>query len=488
MKSRSLRFELTFWYSTVMAVTLLVMGVAVEQVAYNRISASIDNSLRQAAFTVISEVGVLRSKPDAEPFGETSTVLNPPPWPPRYVQILSASGEVLYRSANLGQYPLPIDSAALRDRGRGMVISPDMRLHGEPIRMITFPLPEYNGSDAAWGQVALSLHDLDRARKKNQLALAIILPAAIGISAVAGWWLARRALRPIDGVIRTAQRIRAANLNERIAPREVDDELGRLISTLNELLERLELNFRQVSRFSADVSHELRTPLTIIQGEAEVALREGASREEMQLALEVALDEAQRMSKLVKNLLMLARLETGQERPHFVETPLAPIIEDVSEEGLALARAKGVTFSAHTVENASVWGDAVLLHQLAFNLVDNAVKYTPAGGTVELSLSRNGSSVRLSVKDTGVGIDEAELGRIFDRFYRGDSARNHTEGGSGLGLALVAQIAEAHKGTIQVTSKPGEGSVFTVTLPLSSQAGKARPDMAEVSMIEGIRS
>jgi heavy metal sensor kinase len=464
-----------------MGITLLVVGVAIEQVAYNRISASIDNSLRQSAFTVLNEISLGRNGAHPRELDSMSTVLNPPPWPPRYVQILSRSGEVLNRSRNLGEYPLPIDTNAIRFHRLSMTISPDVRLHGgEPIRMVTFPLPDIRGERMGWGQVALSLHELDRARKKNQLALTIILPGAIAISALAGWWLARRALKPIDGVIRTAQRIRAENLNERLPNRDVDDELGRLISTLNELLERLETNFRQINRFSADVSHELRTPLTIIQGEAEVALREGATREGMQLALEVALDEAQRMSKLVKNLLMLARLETGQHRPQFVDTPLGPIVEDVTEEALALARAKEITFQVGNADDAIVWGDTILLHQLVFNLIENAVKYTPRGGQIELSLVANGTSARVAVKDTGVGISDLELGRIFDRFYRGDTARNHTEGGSGLGLALVKQITEAHKGTIQVTSKTGEGSTFTVILPLKSQnePGRGRTGLA----------
>lgn len=470
MRQYSLRTELTFWYTVVMGVTLLVVGIAFERFAYFRISVSIDNSLRQSAYAVKNEYALLRGDLSKLVLDSASTVLNPPPWPPRYVQLLGTEGRVIYRSRNLTHYPLPIDSSVIA-RGRDMVISADLRLYqGELARVITFRLPAVGKQQTGWGQVAMSLHDLDRARKKNRVALALVLPAAIVISSVAGWWLAGRALRPIDDVISTARRIRAESLHERLTPREVDDELRRLIETLNEVFERLEKNFRQISRFSADVSHELRTPLTIIQGEAEVALRSGATREEMSLALELVLDEARRLSKLVRNLLTVARLESGEHRPEFVMTPVAPIIEDLVEEAQVLATAKGVALRVGRVDGASIPGDAVLLHQLGYNLLDNAIKYTPAGGLVELSFVADEKTAHLVVRDTGCGIEEKELDRIFDRFFRGDKARNHSDGGTGLGLALVKQIAEIHRGTVDVTSTPGQGSTFRATLPLTWNA------------------
>ncbi len=489
MRARSLRTELSFWYSVVMGVTLLVVGVAFETVAYNRISGSIDNSLRHTAYGVINEYALLGGNLENIADDSASTVVNPSPWPPRYVQLLDGEGRIIYRSRNLGYYALPVDSSVIGTVGKNMVISPDLKLHqGEPIRIITFRLPAMNTSEVRWGQVAVSLHDLDRARKKNELALAFILPAAIAISAIAGRWLAGRALRPIDDVINTARRIRAESLHERLTPREVGDELGRLIETLNELFERLEQNFRQISRFSADVSHELRTPLTIIQGEAEVALRAGATSEEMRLALELVLDEAQRLSKLVRNLLTLARLESGEHKPQFVLTPLAPIIEDLAEEGQVLAQGKGVTLRLGPVDAASLYGDAVLLHQLGYNLLDNAIKYTPPGGLVELSFVAGEKGLRLVVRDTGLGIEKEEQRRIFDRFYRGDKARSHGEGGTGLGLALVKQIAEVHHGTVEVASVAGEGSSFAVTFPVASDATRGPSQVSGMSVAERTRS
>jgi len=477
MIRRSIRFEMTFWYSIAMAITLIIVGVAIERLAYNRISASIDNSLRQGAYAVINEVALLEGEVDRLPIDSTTTILNPPPWPPLYIQLLDPDLHVFYRSRNLGTYELPVDTQLVKMVRRGLVVAPDMKLHNdEPIRQIVFRLPEIRGRQIGWGQVALSLHELARTQKKNRRALTLIVPGGIVATTLIGAWLARRALRPIDKVTSAARRIRATSLHERIEQRDVDDELGRLIDTLNDLLARLEANFLQISRFSADVSHELRTPLTIIQGEAEVALRSGATSEEKQQALEVVLDEARRMSQLVKNLLALARLETGQLRPQLVHTPFRPIVEDLAEEAHVMAERKGITLSVDLVGDADVLGDAVLLHQLGYNLIDNAVKYTSDGGRIDLIFRDEGSRVQFAVRDTGIGIDNVEVERIFDRFFRSDKARSHGDGGSGLGLSLVKQIVEIHHGSVHVRSNPGEGSEFIVILPTEaeSRASNAR--------------
>lgn len=466
MIHRSIRFEMTFWYTVAMAFTLITVSILVERLSYNRISASIDNSLRQGAYAVINEVALLEGEIDRLPVDSTTTILNPPPWPPLYIQLLDPEMEIFYRSRNLGTYELPVDTMLVKEVRRHLFVAPDMKLHNdEPIRQIIFRLPEVRGEHIGWGQVALSLHELARTEKKNKRALVFIIPGGIVATTLIGAWLARRALRPMDKVTSAARRITATSLHERIEERQVDDELGRLIDTLNALLARLEANFQQISRFSADVSHELRTPLTIIQGEAEVALRLGATDEEKRLALEVILDEARRMSELVKNLLALARLETGQVRPELVLTPFRPIIEDLAEEAQVMATSKDITLSVDLAGDANVLGDAVLLHHLGYNLIANAVNYTPEGGRIELVFRDEGRSVHFIVRDTGIGIDRDEIDQVFDRFFRSDKARSHGDGGSGLGLSLVKQIAEIHHGTVHVRSAPGKGSEFIVTLP-----------------------
>ena len=466
MGRRSIRFEMTFSYSVAMAVMLITVGYAVERLSYNRISASIDHSLRQGAYAVINEMTVFGGDVGNIPSDRATRLLNPPPWPPWYVQLLDTDLNIVHRSRSLGNYTLPVDTAMVRGVVTGMTIAPDLKLHNEePVRLIAFRLPPIDGRHTGWGQVALSLHELARARRKNRGALFFIIPGGIAISTILGAWLARRALRPIDSVTSSAMRITASNLHERIEPREAHDELGRLIGTLNELFERLESNFQQVNRFSADVSHELRTPLTIIQGEAEVALKQATTDEDKIQTLEVILDEARRMSQLVRNLLTLGRLETGQARPELARIELKQVVEDLTEEGQVMAARKEITLVMGTCDDVDVSGDAVLLHQLGYNLIDNAVKYSPPGGKIELSLVAEGDEARISVRDSGIGIESGERDSIFDRFYRGDKARNHSDGGSGLGLALVQQIAQAHGGSVRVDSRPGYGSEFVVTLP-----------------------
>ena len=505
MSRLNIRFELTFVYTIVMGVTLVLVGFSIERLAYNRISASINGYLRRNAGSVISTVdelilaGVSLSQ---LPLDESFSVLNPPPWPPRYVQLLDTAGAVIYRSQNLGNSALPVDTTVIAADGHDMVISPDMKLYmystrksgngplaietveiipsraqpqvpagmalgrTESLRMITFPLRYVDGRPVGWGQVAVSLHEVDRAKSKTRLALAFILPSAFALSVLLGWWLARRLLRPIDVITMTARRVTAENLSERLERRRADDELGRLTDTLNDLLERLERNFSQMKRFSSDVSHELRTPLTIIQGEAEVALRPDVSPEEMRRSLEVVLDESQRMSKLVKNLLVLSRLETGQEQVVMTCVDLREVMDELIEQAEALAEVKGIAVHVEHSERAEVMGDAVMLRQMMFNLIHNAVKYTGEGGRVSLSLERFNGQVRFKVTDTGIGIDAEDAEHIFDRFYRGDQVRKHSDGGTGLGLSLVKQIVEIHKGTVHMKSIPGKGSSFVVDLPL----------------------
>jgi heavy metal sensor kinase len=504
VRRRNIRVELTIVYSIVMALTLLAVGFSVERLSYNRISASIDATLRRYARGVINtvdELGAIGITLGQMPHDTSFSVLNPPPWPPRYVQLLDAMSSVAYRSRNLGGSVLPVDTTIIRESKLDMVISPDMKLymyksrngHGavpietvevtrrgdpsrlageavphrtETLRMITFPLRAINGKPLGWGQVAISLHELERTKKKNRLALAFILPPAIVLSAVVGWWMARTVLTPIDEMASKARRIGSESLHERIDVPNVNDELSRLAATLNGLLGRLEESFSHMRRFSSDVSHELRTPLTVIRGEAEVALRPDSSQEDMRRALEVIEDESVRLSQLVKNLLTLARLESGQSRIELIPVDLVHVAEDLAEQAGALAEAKGLRFRLGLAEEATVMGDPVMLRQIGFNLIHNAVKYTPSGGKVELDLTVVEKRAYLTVSDTGIGITDEEKKHIFKRFYRSDRVRNDREGGSGLGLPLVKQIVEIHDGTIEVTSTPGECTTFVVMLPL----------------------
>jgi flagellar hook-basal body complex protein FliE len=266
-----------------------------------------------------------------------------------------------------------------------------------------------------------------------------------------------------------ARQITAEDLHRRLARRGADDEIDHLADTLNTMLAGLEAAFAQAKRFSADAAHELRTPLTALKGEMEVALRSARSPEEYRRVLESSLEEAEHLIRLVEDLLLFSRSAAALGPPR-ERVELEPLVLEALEAGARRAQGTGVTVRADALEPAAVLGDAGALRRALGNLVDNAIKYTPAGGKVEISLlvgegrGKGELEARIVVRDTGIGIDSADAARIFDPFVRLDAARSRDAGGTGLGLALVRAIVEAHGGAIAVDSAPGAGSRFTQAL------------------------
>jgi len=279
-----------------------------------------------------------------------------------------------------------------------------------------------------------------------------------------GRFSARKSLRLIDDITQTAQEIDANNLSQRFEVHTAGDELDGLTSTLNEMIARLEGSLRQIRQFTSDVSHELRTPLTVIRGQTEVILRKERTTEEYHQVLESNLEEMEWMSRIVDNLLTLSRADAGQLQIEIRPVQLKQLVVEAYEECSLLAEEKNLSVSLDKIEEALVYGDEMWLRQVLWNLIDNAVKYTPEGGKIWLSLEVEGGYAKLTVRDTGIGIPEEDLPRIFDRFYRVDKARSREMGGSGLGLNIMKWIVNAHKGRIEVTSRLGEGSCFTIWL------------------------
>jgi heavy metal sensor kinase len=288
---------------------------------------------------------------------------------------------------------------------------------------------------------------------------------ALAASALGGWFLARRALAPVDAMVEAARRIEAEDLTKRIPARSSDDELGRLAAVLNDMLARLECSFGAVRRFSADAAHELRTPLTILKGEMEVTLKSSHPPAEIQQMLVSCLEEVDRLNSLVEDLLLMARMEGNALSARPSRVNLAEVLQDTVPALSELAARAGNNFAVAAVPPLWVEGYDSLLFRLVFNLAENAIKYTPRGGRIEVTLGRQDGSAVLEVKDNGPGIAPDEQDHIFDRFYRGDPAREG--GGTGLGLALVRSVVQLHQGQIRLSSKPGEGSCFRVTLPLA---------------------
>jgi heavy metal sensor kinase len=301
----------------------------------------------------------------------------------------------------------------------------------------------------------------------------LVLPLALVATVLVGSWIARRALEPVTAIITEVREITdGRTLHRRLPVPMVKDELGRLSETLNEMMARLERSFAALRRFTADASHELKTPLTVLRAGVERALTTPGLPRETLASLEEALQEVNRMTELVDALLTLARADEGRAPLHREPVDLRTIVQEVQETGELLAEDAGVTMNASTPEHPVVVPvDHSRIRQLILNLLTNAVKYTPRGGSVSLELAQDDGRIVIAVTDTGVGIAAGDLPHIFDRFWRADTARTRTgeRPGAGLGLAICKWIAEAHGGSIEVHSRPGRGSRFTVTLPKTAE-------------------
>src|SRR6266571_3008382 len=306
--------------------------------------------------------------------------------------------------------------------------------------------------------------------------IALILPLGLVAALLMGSWIARRALAPVDRIITEVREITdGRSLHRRLAEPMVKDELGRLTETLNQMMTRLERSFAALRRFTADASHELKTPLTVLRAGVERAITTSGLPQDTLATLEETLQEIKRMTELVDALLTLARADEGIAPLHREPVDLRGIVEEVRETGELLAEESGVRVEVTTPPDPIVVAvDATRIRQLILNLLTNAVKYTPPGGTVRMQLGSANGRVTLSVADTGIGIAPGDLPHIFDRFWRADSARTGTgeRPGAGLGLAICKWIAEAHGGRIDVISRPGRGTTFTVTLPREPPASK----------------
>lgn len=318
--------------------------------------------------------------------------------------------------------------------------------------------------------VAVPRDNVERVMRNLLTIMLILAPVALVLSLGGGWAMAGVALRPIGRIIDVANRRSVDNLRERIPERDVDDELGRLIRTLNGAADRMDGVIRQMKQFSADAAHELKTPLTILRGEAELALAGEISPDEARRIASTFLEETVRMSRFIDDMLTMAQAEAGTLRLARDPVGIDALIDELQEDAGILATDKELNIELLQNEPATVVGDALRLRRLFRSLLANAVRYTDRGGTITIRSRRVGDRVRISIQDTGIGIPTESQDRIFDRFYRVDEARSREHGGVGLGLPLARSIAVAHGGTIEVESVPGMGSTFTVLLPLGASS------------------
>jgi heavy metal sensor kinase len=386
------------------------------------------------------------------------------PWE-RYVEMRDAFGRYDPRRT---RGKLPLSPQALRNAKAGLsTLETVEEVEAYAVRVLTMPVFEA-GRMVHVIQVGMSLESLHVTRRHFLFTMAGVLPLGLLLAGGGGWVLARRALAPVDRMTQAARRISAHHLTERLEETGVGDELDRLATTLNAMLGRLDVAFQQIRQFSADASHELQTPVTILKGELEVALRAPRSPETYQRHLHSALEEVDRIAILVDGLLLLARADAGVLRLDHRPVDLLQLVQEVYDQTRVLADTQHVTLDLGPVEPVIIVGDYERLRQLLLNLLHNGIKYTPPGGRVTLSLQAGDDGILLRVADTGIGCASEEQQRIFQRFYRTAEARVQDHRGSGLGLCIVQSIAEAHAGSVHIDSTPGQGTTFTVRLPLLS--------------------
>jgi two-component system, OmpR family, sensor kinase len=322
-----------------------------------------------------------------------------------------------------------------------------------------------------WSLVILrSLHSQRALLEQIRLAFAWLIPLGVLLAGVGGYFLARKSLAPVAAMGAQVERISAANLHERLAVRNPSDELGRLGRTFNELLDRLDQTFERQRRFISDASHELRTPISILRGEAEVALSQAErSPGEYRESLAVLHEEAQRLANIVEDLFTLTRADAGEYRLTRSDFYLDELAGDCVRATRTLAQAKNIALAAVAPHEMPVRADEDLLRRMILNLLDNAIKYTPDGGSVTLACSVAPDGYDLSVTDSGPGIPAEMQSRIFERFFRVDRARSRTgrDGGAGLGLSIARWIAEAHLGRLDLARSDASGSEFKAHIPVS---------------------
>jgi len=398
---------------------------------------------------------------------------------PGYIVVVDTAGRAVYRSSDVMRLQgtdlqtLQSQLQGLAQSGEALIISLDSLQ--ERVLFVSHELP---GSPAglsrvASGALATRASTIPKEYMIDALAIVPLIIIAAGAGAFLYMGRSQRQLSEITAEM--AAITDGRSLHRRLSLWPEASDFSDLVATLNAMIARLEMSFSGLRRFTADASHELKTPLAVLRADVERAMGDTSTQTERMVALEEALQEVRRMSDLVESLLTLARADEGRFDLHREPVELQPLVQEVYETALILGEAQGVTVNLPFTADVTVMGDRTRLRQLFLNLVTNAIKYTPAGGKVELGLGRHPDNVTFAVRDTGIGISAADFPHIFERFWRADRVRSRMSerGGFGLGLAISQWIAQAHGGNLTASSRLGRGSLFTVTLPLAGDGQRS---------------
>lgn len=473
---RSIRFRLTFWYALTLAIILAASALFSYEYFSKTLSRQIDEVLQDVALQV--EVAHAEHAPGL-PVDQVCCDLlqqriHQSNWD-AFIVLRGPNLQPLCASDNLVAGTLEFGPVAMQ---QVRWLNPHLETiegeSGSAQRLLSHPLKQ-GKQLLGVVQVARDLGPLRQTLGELRLVYSLVGPFAIFWLCLGCWFLADQLVAPVIEVTNAARDVNAENLSKRLPSTGHRDELGQMVTTLNQMLERLENAFRRLRQFSGDASHELRTPLTILRGETEVTMRWAKTPEEFRDMLRSNLEEIDRMERIIENLLVLTKTDASELILDLKEFNLSDLVQALYLQAQTLGEAKQITVNLRVEvdEELSIRGDELRLRQMFLNLIANGIKYTPAGGSLELALLRAGAMARIDVSDTGIGIPGEALPHIFDRFYRVDKARNRMDGGSGLGLSIARSIALAHGGNLSAQSVLGRGSTFSVLLPLLDTAAAA---------------
>lgn len=457
MKHLSIRWRLTLWYAGALAIVLttfcLILLFLTRQQLMARTDAALREELRELALEVqlAADRGELKKHVDVRFFRHDVYDF----------LIVNEQGEIVFASSGISPGHVTVlvpltasDTIEIFDRqipGGAMIRVAGKSASG-PLGNVT-------------AMALTSLSPLHADMLTLQLLMIVLLPLSVVLALSGGYFLAARALAPVDQIARVAETITISNLHQRIEVVNSQDELGRLAGTLNSLIARLERAVDEIQRFTADASHELRTPLAVLRAEAESALRMRRAPEEYERTLTTVVEEATRLGRLADQLLNLSRHDAGIIDCRRDPVRLDALLLDVVEQMRPMADDRGIVLNEAGISLAEIRGDDLLLGQALFNVIENAIKYTPRGGHVSVQCETLGENALLRVSDTGIGIPREHLGRVFDRFYRVDPFRHCGTGGAGLGLAITRSTIQMHGGEIEIQSDVGLGTTLIIRLP-----------------------
>jgi two-component system, OmpR family, sensor kinase len=468
----SVRTRLTLWYVGVLALVLLAFSVGVYVLLAHSLHQRLDAGLRATAEAVTAMIERERAEGESESEAAVSAV-EELHYPHQGMAVCDARGNLLAAKPAAGGVAAPPPAAIPSAAGRPIFQTLPALQSGsdDGIRVATERRRLTSASGEYLIVVAQPLESVAEELDTLRGIFYLAVPLALLLAGLGGWLLARKSLTPVVQMSEQARRIGAENLGERLPVANPRDELGRLAATFNELLGRLNASFDRQRQFMADASHELRTPLYVMRTAAEVTLEQPHREEgEYRDALLMVEAQARRLTRIVEDMFTLARADAGRRELQTADFYLDELVAETTRAARVLAERKGVGVELKAAETR-YWGDEGLLRQMLLNLLDNAIKHTPPGGVVSVSLDSSGPALEITVADTGSGIPTEAQPHIFDRFYRVDKARSRSENadgsGAGLGLAIARWVAEAHNGGLALRRSDARGSAFTVSLPLT---------------------